>query len=1048
MIQEDKTKSKIQLFTGSRDEVNMAEWKRLPAHDENFTEPSGLDRRDALKIMGASAALAVGIPGCKRKPVRYIVARNEMPEYQEPGKVLEYSSTWTDGDFPYGMIVKVVDGRPIKIEGNPDHPVNGESTNAQMQASTLSLYDPDRMKEPSIGGSVADWKKADAQVVQAIKGAGSVVLMTKSTLGPSEREWVEHFLKAKPGAKHFVYESVHDTNRRNAWKKVFGKDGELIADYSKAKIILSVGCDFLGTEPLSVEATRQFAQGRRALDDGTDVKMNRLYVAEAGMSVTGSNADHRIRIKPSEMLKLVHGLRYALGGQMQKLTEFVEANHLDRKVFEALAEDLSANRGKCLVVAGQEMPESVHAAVALLNNDLGNFEKASKVFRWNPLASRLSVSDTEEIKSTLQAGVDVLICMGVNPVYDWPGGGFKTLLAKAKTSVGHGLYANETVSECTVGLPSSHNLESWNDAVARMGVLSICQPVIRPLWKSRQEAESLMLWTQQISDDAKLKGFKDWHDVIKKNWITKLYPGVKNGKIKWQDGLRSGVSVSTTFPLRAKLDTDKALELASQAMPEGGAFEVVVLPDAGVHDGRFANLSWLQECPDPVTRLVWDNAAMISPKTAISLQVSEGNLDQGDVVGDVLDVSVNGQIVKLPVLIQPGIADNVIVTTQGYGRTKVGRVGNDKGKNVSVLVSGNGGWIQTSAKVSKAAERYPLVKTQKYFKLEDDKMDHDEFRHIAIDGTLSEYKKDPGFAKHRYHIPKQVDIYNSPYDYTKGYKWEMHIDMNKCTGCHACVTACQAENNIPVVGKDECANGREMHWMRIDRYHTFDPSDTEEANPTVHQQPMLCQQCDNAPCENVCPVNATSHSPEGLNDMTYNRCVGTRYCANNCPYKVRRFNFYEYHDRNEAALINKKQLPQFNPQVTVRMRGVMEKCSFCVQRINTGKYHATNQGRDVLDGEIKTACQQVCPSNAIVFGNINGKGADGTGVSQVRKFKDAKLSYNVLEELNVKPGIAYGAKVRNPHPDLAKAVPAHHNHHGSSGSDGTHNHDHAHGDHG
>jgi len=843
--------------------VKLVEWKKLDAvHDENLTEPAGLDRRSALKLMGASAALAVGIPGCKRKPERKIISRHSGPEYQKPGKSLFYSSPWTEGFYPYGTIVKVVDGRPIKIEGNPDHPVNGSVTNAAMQASILSLYDPDRMK-----GS--GWAEADKQIIAALKSSKSTVLLTRSSLGPSERLLVEEFIGAQSNAKHFVYESIHDKPRRDAWTKVFGGDGELVADYSEAEIIFSLGCDFLGTEPLAVESTRQFAQGRNVAEEGTHAKMNRLYVAEAAMTVTGSNADHRVRVKPSETLALVQALRKAVAGHSKELEALAGGD-----ILKALASDLSSHHGTSVVVAGGHLPEAVHAAVALLNEELGNI---GETLSWNSSPASLPVSDVADIAKAIEGGVDVLICLGVNPVYDWAGGGFESLLTKAKLSVGHGMYANETVSACTIGLASSHNLESWNDAVARAGVESICQPVIHPLFDSRQEAESLLIWAKGLGNKIKAK---DWHDFVAKQWLA------RNGA--WEDSLRSGVAIGKDKSGKASLDKSAAEGLASQSLPAAGAFELLVLPDGGVYDGRFSNNSWLQETPDPVTRLVWDNAVMVSAATAKKLGVSEGELASGDVVGDMVEIKVGGGAVALGVLIVPGVADGVVVTTSGYGRTKAGHIGGDGtnrvGYNVASLIgTDSGGRVSFSAAVSKSSGGYALVRTQKEFDMHD--------RPIALDGTLAEFKAQPDFVDHRRHIPEHVDIY-AGHDYSTGYQWAMNIDMNKCTGCQGCVTACQAENNIPVVGKDECANGREMHWMRIDRYHVGD-----EENPTVHQQPMLCQHCEDAPCESVCPVNATSHSPEGLNDMVYNRCVGTRYCANNCPYKVRRFNFFDYQKR-------------------------------------------------------------------------------------------------------------------------------------------------------
>jgi molybdopterin-containing oxidoreductase family iron-sulfur binding subunit len=1018
MVDDNKTEKKPGLATGSHG-VNMAAWTRLPVHDENFNEPSGFDRRDALKVMGASAAVALGLPGCKRKPMRKIVSRVDLPEYQKPGKVLEYSSTWTDGAYPYGTIVKVVDNRPIKIEGNPDHPVNAGSSSAQMQASILGLYDPDRMRGPKRAGQATDWESVDKDIAAVLGSASSVVLLTGASLGPAERSLIDTFLKSTPGARHFVYEPVHDGPRRRAWRDIFGSDGELIADYSKADIIVSLEADFLGTEPRTLESTRQYA-GRRNPDENNN-KLNRLWVVESAMTTTGSNADVRLRLKPSACLELVSALRAALGGDAAALTALCGKQHLDKAVVAGLVEDLKHHHGASVVVAGGHLPESVHAAVALLNKEIDAY---GNTLSWNATPSSLAAGKTDEIAAALNAGPDVVICLGVNPVYSWPGGGFDSLLKKAGLTVGHGIYENETLAACNIALPSHHSLESWNDAIAGFGVESICQPALYPLWDTRQEAASLLKWTQAVTDDKKVKKVRDWHDAVQSLW-TSRHSG------SWIDSLKKGVGIRDADRDVPNLSKNDAQTLIAEGAGQDGGFELVVWPDGMIHDGRFANLSWLQETPDPVTRLVWDNAAMMSPATAAELNVGEGQLASGDTVGDTVTLSANGNSVSVGVLVVPGMADKVIATSAGYGRTAGGEVGKGLGRNVFPLV--NGSRLVRSIGVTKGSERYSLVRTQKYMKMRGTDPVEAEERPIALDGTVEEYKAykqshgDKGFvdATHRRHMPPQVDIYEG-HDYTAGPRWHMAIDMSKCTGCSGCVTACQAENNIPVVGKEECANGREMSWMRIDRYHSG-----EDENPKVHTQPMLCQHCENAPCENVCPVNATTHSVDGLNEMVYNRCVGTRYCANNCPYKVRRFNFYDYTKQTQPQPVQKIREPKqqllYNPQVTVRMRGVMEKCTFCVQRINAGKFAAKNAGEAIADGAVQTACQQSCPAGAISFGNINNEKSE---VSQQAK---SDLKYFVLEELNVKPSISYLARMRNPHPAAPGAATGHDEHAGDHG---------------
>jgi len=623
--------------------------------------------------------------------------------------------------------------------------------------------------------------------------------------------------------------------------------------------------------------------------------------------------------------------------------------------------------------------------------------------------------------------------MGTNPVYDWPGADFAGLLSKARLSVGHGMYPDETQSACSLALASSHNLESWNDAAPRHGSRTLCQPVIAPLFNSRQEAESLLRWTQALSDEGDpLRQLDDWHGYLQESWSGRLAgAGEKRDEAElrsaWEENLRTGGSMVPTDSIAPAMNRGVAERLAATARAagthlagraagtgsgvnagavsgdmaattgaagsglaaataDGAELELILLPHHTLHDGRFANSAWLQELPDPVSKLVWDNAAALSPGTAARLGVVEG---------DLLAVEAGGQAVEIPALIQPGMADGVVAAALGYGRTLGGHVVREAGgTNVAPLLGQadlNTPQLALRASVRKAGGTRALVRTQKQFSMQG--------RPIVLDGDLQEYRHAADFVQHKRHLPKPVDLYE-PYDYTEGHKWEMVIDLTACTGCGACAAACQAENNIPIVGRDECANGREMHWMRIDRYHAGDPD-----NPTVHHQPMTCQHCDNAPCENVCPVNATSHSPEGLNEMTYNRCVGTRYCANNCPYKVRRFNFYRY---QEAQARDSVQELVHNPQVTVRGVGVMEKCTFCVQRINEAKFRARSEGRPVADGEVQTACQQICPARAIVFGDANDAS------SAVARLKASGRAYRVLEELNVKPNVTYLARVRNP----------------------------------
>ncbi len=958
----------------------------LTTHIENLDPPEHPDRRDFLKsFMAVSAALAVGVPGCSRKPPRQIVSRVQSPEYQKPGKPLYYSSTWTQGTHPYGVIVKTVDGRPIKVEGNPDHPLNGGASDSAMQASLLSLYDPDRLRAPHRGEAGISWEAADAQIIEAIRNASSVVLVTRSTLGPAERSLLSKFDGLHPNVRHVVHETAHDAPRRAAHQAIYGEDGELIPRLDKAKIIVSLDCDFLCTDGAVIENISSFACGRK-LDDAThaDASISRLYVAEGAMTLTGSNADHRIKLRPSAMIALALAILGALEGDAAALPAFAGANGVDITSLRALVDDLASHRGRSLVLAGSHLPASVHAAVALINDRIG---APGATLKWNPIPP-LPVTDHDVVRTSILPAAEVVIFLGVNPYYDAPHTWSESALSHVTLVVGHGVNRDETVSSCHISLPSHHNYESWNDAAPRPGVASLCQPMISPLFDSRQEAESLLGWIKGVAPEGDaIQSVGDWQSYLHRAWVER-YTDSGDPDRQWQEHLRLGGvfnPVDAPFP---RLDNEGARSL-SQPAGEAGTYELIITPHHAIYDGRFAQNGWLQELPDPVSKLVWDNACAISPATARALAVDEG---------DVVMVEVGSASLEVPVLVQPGMADGVLATTLGHGRAVGGSIALEaSGTNAAILLDqadARSPRMVTNVAVKKTGRSQKLVRTQREFSMHD--------RPIVLDGTLDEYRHDPSFVDHKRHLPEEADLYE-PVDYSKGHKWGMAIDLGSCVGCEACVASCQAENNIPIVGRDEVAVGREMHWIRIDRYHEGDPDDPSR----VHHQPMMCQHCDNAPCENVCPVNATTHSPEGLNEMVYNRCVGTRYCANNCPYKVRRFNFLRYQD---AQLKDSIQELLFNPQVTVRGVGVMEKCTFCVQRITAAKFDTANQDTTPADGSIKTACEQACPAEAIVFGDLNDPD------SRIAKLRESGRAFHVLESLNVKPNVSYLARVRNPSP--------------------------------
>ena len=948
----------------------------LPLHRETHSEPTKVNRRTLLELMAASTALALG-SGCDRKPPRKIVSLRNTPEYQHPGQPLYYASTWTDGLTPYGIVAKTVDGRPVKIEGLPEHPLNEGAASAAMQASLLSLYDPERLREPRDGGAATSWDAADEKVVAALREAKSVALITRSTLGPAERGLVAEFLAAKPGARHFVHETVHDGNRRDAWATIHGEPGEWRPRLDRAYVVLGLDCDFLGMDGDVLRNTRDFAASRSV----EAVVSSRLYQVESSLSITGSNADHRLALRPSAILDAVQALRAAERGDEAPLRGFAEEQGVDETLLLALARDLAANRGRAVVLAGAHLPASVHAAVTLLNESL---EAPGNTLDWNPRPSTALVSHPRHIGEALAEGVDVVITLGVNPVYDWPGGDGAKLFEQAKLVVSHGLYLDETLASADLALPSHHNFESWNDAAPLAGVQTLCQPVISPLFDTRQEAHSLQLWTRALEGS---ESRDDWHDYVKARWEREVLP---EGAAQWEGALRDGLFGEATQDSPPAVQRERAEQLIATQSTPAGDFEVVVFPHHAVLDGRWSHVSWLQELPEPVTKLVWDNAALISPATAKALSVVDG---------DRIRVRVGERTAELPVLILPGVAGNVMVTTLGYGRVDGNPIGSGKGFATAALLGPNGERHAPAARVERASDSapYPLVRTQKHFSMEG--------RPIVLRGTRAEYDADPAFVDHRLHHLPDSQLHGE-FDYSKGSKWATALDLNKCVGCSACVTACQSENNTPVVGKEECDLGREMHWIRLDTY-----IDGPEENLEVAHQPMMCQHCDNAPCESVCPVNATAHSPEGLNEQAYNRCIGTRYCANNCPYKVRRFNFYNYTGWNHKDPV--QELAQ-NPQVTVRSRGVMEKCTFCIQRINEVKFKAKNEGVPIPDGAIQPACQQTCPADAIVFGDVNDP------ESKIARLVESPRSYSVLGELNVRPNVNYLARVVNPNPAVPR----------------------------
>ncbi len=939
------------------------EWlhREFPEGASELTSPHS--RRSLLKLMAASFGLA-GVISCRR-PEERILPLAKRPEDYIPGNPLYYATAMTLGGLATGLIVEAHDGRPTKIEGNPKHPASLGAASALAQASILNLYDPDRSQRVLENGSPSSWERFAEAIPNLFAAPGEGVwVLSEPSSSPSFAAVREHFLERFPRARWVDYDPLGRTAELEGARIAFGRRLQPHYDFSKAEVILALDCDFLGVDAPSLRAVRQFAKGRHVENEHDS--MNRLYVAESAFSITGAMADHRFRIKPSEAAALA----LALAGKGNGAPYWLDI----------LRRDLEGHRGRSLVVAGPRQPAAVHALVWLINAELGNLGE-TVWFTEPPLPpSPQSIGD---LAAALEAGeIKTLLILGGNPAFDAPADAeLAARLEKAGTVIHLGPEVNETARAARWHLPEAHYLEAWGDARALDGTASVQQPLIRPLYEGKTAAETLAL----VSGYPQQRGY----DIVRTYWMER-FSGDR--ELAWRRALHDGVIEGTAFPragvtLRREAVEAEAVKLAASLEAKSG-LEVAFYPSASVWDGRFANNGWLQEMPDPMTKLVWDNAALLSPATARELGVE---------TGDVLRLEHEGRSIEVPAYVMPGQADGAVALELGYGRRSVGRVGRGVGHDVYPLRSAATMGYAVGVSASPAGRRYKLVTTQDHHVMEG--------RPLVREATIERYRAEPDFVDHAVHVPELGSLYDNP-ELTGEYQWGMAIDLNACTGCNACLVACQAENNIAIVGKDEVARGREMHWIRLDRYFTGEAED-----PQAVFQPVACQQCEHAPCENVCPVVATTHTPEGLNDMVYNRCVGTRYCSNNCPYKVRRFNFLDWHGEVPGV----KKLV-FNPDVTVRMRGVMEKCTYCVQRIQEKKIQAKAEGRrKIQDGEIVTACQQTCPAEAIVFGNI----ADpNSRVSQVKK---RNRDYAMLAELNVKPRTSYLAKLRNPNPELALA---------------------------
>jgi MoCo/4Fe-4S cofactor protein with predicted Tat translocation signal len=929
----------------------------FPNRTPDWNDPGS--RRRFLRLMGASIALA-GATACTRQPKETIVPYVRQPEELIPGKPLFYATAMCVAGIATGVLAESHLGRPTKIEGNPEHPASLGATDAATQASILTLYDPDRSQTVTRNGSINGWGNFIATLTAArdaagLKKGGGLRILTGTVTSPTLAAQIQGFLTEFPAARWHQYEPCGRHSARAGSVAAFGKPLNTTYRFDRADVIVSLDSDFLcSTMPGSLRYVCDYSTRRRASAESPNARPPRLYVAESTPSITGSMADHRFRMTASGVAEFATNLAQGASG--------------------AAFKDLEEHRGASIVIAGEHQSPQVHALVHSINRTLGNIGKTviyTDPVEANPVDEIASIS--ELVRDIRGGEVDTLLILGGNPVYDAPAdldflGALKTVRLRAHL----GLYANETAAWCHWHIPEAHYLESWSDGRAYDGTVSIIQPLIMPLYGGKTAHEVLNILVNQADQSA--------HDTVRAHWQAQ-HRGADFDDF-WQISLHDGVMAGTAFPEIAPPLVAKTEPLV--ATPT--ALEIVFRPDPSIGDGSMSNNAWLQEMPKPQNKMTWDNAVWISPKSAQHYGVT---------TGDLVEISIQDRKVDAPVWIMPGQADESLTVHLGYGRTRAGKVGDGVGFDAYTLRTTSALWQSSGAKITRKSGGYKFANTQHTQTMEE----RDPFRAA----TYAEFHKEPEFARpQEKRVPPELTLFPQ-WEYTQ-HKWGMSIDLNSCIGCHACTIACQAENNIPVVGKEEVAKGRHMNWLRVDRYFKGPLED-----PEIYFQPVPCMHCENALCELVCPVAATVHSAEGLNEMVYNRCVGTRYCSNNCPYKVRRFNFFLYADWDTESLFGAR-----NPDVSVRSRGVMEKCSYCVQRINSAKIDAEKEDRPMKDGDIVTACQQVCPAQAIVFGDLNDPN------SRVSKLKGQQRNYGLLEELNTRPRTTYLARLRNPSPDLEK----------------------------
>ena len=946
-------------------------------HDDDFT------RRTFLKALGASIALA-GLDGCTRMPAERILPFVIQPSEFTPGIPVHYATSMVLDGYATGLVVETHEGRPTKIEGNPDHPASLGAAGILEQASLLQLYDPHRARTVRNGAEASSWAAFAAAFAPAAlrdrtgaRGAG-LALLLEPTSSTVVANLLERMRALYPDMRVHYYAPLATTGGMSAGSVSAAQNGAVIrhCNLRAADVILTFGADVLAAGPFHLRYAREFADGRRHPLSG----MNRLYAVESSVTVTGSSADHRLRCRPSEVEQMAAALHAMLTGADAEGGTAPNERTPSSAWLSAVAADLRSHAGRSLVIAGERESVRTRALAAAINDALGNTGHTV----WYGASPLLGAGEpAASLASLLEAmhggAVDTLVVLGGNPSYTTPGANsFSGAMRRVSNTAYLGLYENETARDSTWFVPAAHYLETWGDARAYDGTLSIVQPMLQPLFGGKSVVEALAALSGVASDPLTL---------LRDSW-RRL--GVAPDDSSWQAAVARGHVANTESP-RVAFAASPGVMAASTATTReviagsGNVVEVVFTADARVHDGSFSNNGWLQELPDPVTKLTWDNAAQLSPTTARRLLVE---------TGDVIVLRDGGSVLRIPALVVPGHADDAVTLHFGYGRSGAEEVASGVGVDVYRFWPRLGSFVLAHATVERAtdAASHPFAVTQTHWTMEG--------RDQARSQTVAEYRAAPERVGTR--ARRELTIYDPVAPAPSANQWAMTIDLGTCTGCSACVVACQAENNIPVVGKEDVAKSREMHWLRLDRYREGSAED-----PEFVTQPMLCQHCEHAPCEYVCPVGATDHSPDGLNEMVYNRCVGTRFCSNNCPYKVRRFNWFDY-----SGEVAETERLAFNPDVTVRDRGVMEKCTLCVQRIREAEISAENVGVPLRGSTVKTACQQACPTNAIVFGSLTEPDSD------LMRRRDEPRAYSVLAELGTEPRIRYLARIRNPNPAL------------------------------